>query len=118
MQSVQNSGELHARFYCNKASYFEHWRKHEASRLWVSNIGRIKRKRDDTAKYGYRSGGKGIYRKYKYKGQIYKVHQLVLETWHPETKPQTGRGMAVWLDGNKCNNVADNLKWKIPKQRP
>ena len=55
---------------------------------------------------------------YKYRGQAYFVHKLVLETWHAETKPQNGRGMAVWLDGDKCNNVADNLKWKIPKQRP
>ena len=53
---------------------------------------------------------------YYHKGHRFAVHKLVLETWHAETKPQNGRGMAVWLDGDKCNNVADNLKWKIPKQ--
>ena len=118
MRSVQNSGEVHKRFYCNRASYSEHWRPHEASQLWVSNIGRIKKNRNDTPKYGYRSGYKQKYRMYYYQGKAYYVHKLVLETWHKETKPTNGRGMAVWLDGDCCNNVADNLKWKIPKQRP
>ena len=49
---------------------------------------------------------------YYHKGHRFAVHKLVLETWHAETKPENGRGMAVWLDGDRCNNVADNLKWK------
>ena len=118
MESPAVSGEVHGVKvnFCKRANYRERWKKHPATRLWVSNIGRIKQSRNDRARYGYRTGYKNAYRRYKYKNKVYYGHFLVLETWWPELKPKVGRAMAVWLDGNTWNNVADNLRWKVPKR--
>ena len=119
MESPAVSGEEHHINYCKTANYRERWKKHPATQLWVSNIGRIKQTRNDQARYGYRTGYKNSYRRYKFKGKVYYGHFLVLETWWPELKPShdKGRAMAVWLDGNTWNNVADNLRWKVPKRK-
>ena len=119
MESPAVSGEVHGVKvnFCHRANYRERWKKHPATKLWVSNIGLIKRKRNDTSRYGYRTGYKNGYIRYKFKGKIYYSHYLVLETWWPELKPKEGRAMAVWLDGNTWNNVADNLRWKVPKRK-
>ena len=119
MESPAVSGEVHGVKvnFCRIANYRVRWKKHPATKLWVSNTGLIKRKRNDFSRYGYRFGDKNGYIRYKFKGKTYYSHFLVLETWWPELKPKEGRAMAVWLDGNTWNNVADNLRWKVPKRK-
>lgn len=89
----------------------EVWRETDRQGYQVSNLGRVRSKRQILNPipdcYGYLYGRTGDLRKYF-------VHRLVAFAFHgPSPSPQH---QVAHLDGNKQNNRADNLCWATPAE--
>lgn len=86
----------------------ERWRFNEQAQLYVSNKGRVRRKNGTLIEFKVRrdNGYISIYTK---ESGFWSVHQLVAQTWIPNSDPT--KNTVDHLDHNKRNNRVDNLEW-------
>lgn len=86
----------------------ERWRFNEQAQLYVSNKGRVRRKNGTLIEFKVRRDN-GYISVYTKESGFWSVHQLVAQTWIPNSDPT--KNTVDHLDHNKRNNRVDNLEW-------
>lgn len=86
----------------------ERWRFNEQAQLYVSNKGRIRRKNGTLIEFKVRRDN-GYISVYTKESGFWSVHQLVAQTWIPNSDPT--KNTVDHLDHNKRNNRVENLEW-------
>lgn len=86
----------------------ERWRFNEQAQLYVSNKGRVRRKNGTLIEFKVRRDN-GYISVYTKESGFWSVHQLVAQTWIPNSDPT--KNTVDHLDHNKRNNRVENLEW-------
>lgn len=86
----------------------ERWRFNEQAQLYVSNQGRVRRKNGALIEFKVRRDN-GYISVYTKESGFWSVHQLVAQTWIPNSDPT--KNTVDHLDHNKRNNRVENLEW-------
>lgn len=86
----------------------ERWKFNEQAQLYVSNQGRVRRKNGALIEFKVRRDN-GYISVYTKESGFWSVHQLVAQTWIPNSDPT--KNTVDHLDHNKRNNRVENLEW-------
>lgn len=86
----------------------ERWRFNEQAQLYVSNKGRVRRKNGTLIEFKVRRDN-GYISVYTKESGFWSVHQLVAQTWIPNSDPT--KNTVDHIDHNKRNNRVENLEW-------